>query len=91
MRETIEGRVHLAQNIPLDNITVDHLDSLLGIKKSVPLTCEEMARSLRVTFFPHNRCSRAVAEFADELRNTLQELGVEVIPFEAALNSRLVC
>ena len=64
---------------------IEPLRSLLGIRSPVALTCEEMIRSLQVTFFPYNSCNERVTVFTDALKETFAELGVRVLPFETLL------
>lgn len=65
----------------------DTVFRLFGIKENVPCVAEDMARSLTVTFFPHDpsRVSRNIKTFAAKLDKTLRELGVNVISYEEAL------
>ncbi|MEX1011102.1 MAG: hypothetical protein WDZ29_03495 [Balneolaceae bacterium] len=58
---------------------------LLGIPASVPLTREDMARELKVTFIPPHRHSERLDAFSTLLKKVLKELGTEVIPYEEAL------
>jgi hypothetical protein len=60
---------------------------LLGIQKPVPMTHRSMADSLRVTFFPYGRLSERVAAFAARLRDAMMSSGVEVVPFDAAVEA----
>jgi len=59
--------------------------ALLGICKTVPMTHQQMAESLRVTFFPFGRSSQRVARFADRLRQAMASSGVDVVPFDRAI------
>ncbi len=59
--------------------------ALLGIQKPVPMTHAAMAKSLRVTFFPHGHPSARVAEFAKRLHDAMLANGVDVVPFEKAV------
>jgi hypothetical protein len=58
---------------------------LLGIEGSIPLTHETMARGLRVTFFPWGSPTPEVAAFAARLERSMAACGVEIVPFERAL------
>ncbi len=58
---------------------------LLGIGGRVPLTLRTMARSLRVTVFPHGTMTTRVAAFAARLERSMASWGVEVVPFDRAL------
>ena len=61
---------------------------LLGFPRDVPLVPDEMARGLKVTFYPISSASDRVRQFAERLRVALVEAGVHVIPFEEAGDSR---
>jgi len=58
---------------------------ILGIKPHVPLTPEEMARSLRVAFYPETCGTQKLQTFLRKLRFALKESGVSVISYEEAL------
>lgn len=59
--------------------------SLFGLGASVPLTPREMASALCVTFYPPHERSPRLDAFTAQLRRSFVALGVEVLPFEAAL------
>ncbi len=59
---------------------------LLNLSDRVPLTLSEMAHSLNVTFYPPHQESERLSRFADRLRDTLDALGVNVIPYDEALD-----
>lgn len=59
--------------------------NLFGLSASVPLTAQEMANALRVTFYPPHEHSPRLDWFTARLRACLVDLGVEVLPFEEAL------
>jgi hypothetical protein len=58
---------------------------ILGTKFPVPLTPREMAKSLRVTFFPGD-CSEKLENFVQRFRLSLLDAGVEVLSYEQALS-----
>jgi len=58
---------------------------ILGIDKPVPLAPSLMARNLRVTFFPSRSPSPRLQKFAQHLGIAMQECGVDVLPFDRAL------
>lgn len=70
-------------------LSEDAINLILGIKDKVPLTSEQMARGLTVTFFPRQKeaVSANVKEFTEELRAALKSAGVKIIPYEEALHS----
>ena len=57
---------------------------LLGFHRAVPLTPNEMARSLRVAFYPAQRTVK-LTQFLENLGATFRELGVEMLTYEQAL------
>ncbi len=61
--------------------------NLLGIGERVPLTLRTMARSLRVTFFPHGSMTARVAAFAARLERSMAAWGVDVVPFDRAVTA----
>ncbi len=80
-----EHRHTIENHLPV--ITEEASRVLLGIRQAVPMTHSAMAENLRVTFFPFGRSSRKVTEFADRLRSAMSACGVEVIPFEQAIEA----
>ncbi len=58
---------------------------LLGISSDVPLTEEEMAKELTVTFLPPNENTPRLNDFASKLKSALNALGAKIIPYEEAL------
>lgn len=70
---------------PAQAITEDVGRVLLGIEKPVPMTHAAMAKSLRVTFFPHGHPSARVAGFARRLEKSMHVNGVDVVPFDKAV------
>lgn len=65
----------------------DAIFRIFGIEKKVGCEAEEMARSLTITFFPHNpsSISKNVKTFAEELEKALRTLGVTIVAYEEAL------
>lgn len=61
------------------------LGRLLGFPSPVPLTARDMARSLRVAFYPAPATSVKLNQFLAQLTATFLELGVEVMSYEQAL------
>ncbi|MDP3882945.1 MAG: hypothetical protein Q8Q48_02730 [Candidatus Staskawiczbacteria bacterium] len=69
-------------------MSIETIKKILGIKGKVDLTPLEMAKDLRITFFPNkNNVGGEVKEFGKKLENTFKNLGVTVIPYENALES----
>ncbi len=67
-------------------VTDDAIKAMLGIEKSVPLSPEGMARSLRVTFFPGGRMTPRLQAFSEKLHDALIASHVTVLPYEEALS-----
>jgi hypothetical protein len=65
----------------------DLIFDLLGISSNVPLTEPEMARELRVTFLPPHSRTERTKKFSATLKETLAEVGVEVVPIESAMTA----
>ena len=60
------------------------IERILGIEGDTPLTPIEMTRNLKVTFFPAGNASNLVRQFSHNLRDSLSELDINIIPFEEA-------
>jgi hypothetical protein len=58
---------------------------ILGMERHLPLTPEEMAASLRVTFFPVPSATERVRAFAARLRDALRDAGVTIVEYQEAL------
>ncbi|MBC8465104.1 MAG: hypothetical protein H8D63_01915 [Parcubacteria group bacterium] len=60
---------------------------ILGIEEDVYLEPEEMADKLNITFYPYDpvEVSADVLAFSARLKETLVELGANIVPFEKAL------
>jgi hypothetical protein len=67
-------------------ITSEAMRAMLGIEKTVPLSPDAMAQSLRVTFFPGGKMTARLTAFTEKLRNALLLSNVDVIPYERALS-----
>jgi hypothetical protein len=57
---------------------------IMGFERRVPLSPSEMARELRVTFYPIREASERVRTFTLWLRQALIDCGVEVVSYESA-------
>ncbi|MBI2610044.1 hypothetical protein HYW53_02605 [Candidatus Giovannonibacteria bacterium] len=71
-------------------LSVDAIKIVLGIsEEEIPLDPDEMAKKLSVTFYPieGHIVSERVLDFSEKLRQTLSDLGVNIIPYEKALVS----
>lgn len=68
-------------------LSQEALDKIIGIKEIVPLSHLEMAKIMKVTFFPFDEeyLSKNILNFYRDLKIKLNELGVEVIPYEKSL------
>lgn len=67
-------------------VTSEALRAMLGIKKTVPLSPDAMAQSLRVTFFPGGKLTPSLVAFSEKLRSALLRSNVEVIPYDKAVS-----
>lgn len=63
----------------------DALKRIIGIKRDVPMTSAEMAKSLRVSFYPSKITTEALRFFVKQLKEALEEAGVEVLDYDQAL------
>ena len=61
------------------------LQQIIGIKRDIPMTPCEMARSLRVAFFPSSTSSQRLCSFLHELKGALRVWGAEVVSYEQAM------
>lgn len=69
-------------------ISATVITKILGIDKGVDLTPIEMAKNLKVTFFPHaDNVSEEIINFGNKLEKTFNELGAEVVPYNKALKT----
>lgn len=59
---------------------------LLELSGPIPLTCDDMARSLAVTFYPPHQENNRLNRFSSALKKALNECGVTVIPFDQSLD-----
>lgn len=68
-------------------LSQDALQKILGIEEKVHVSALEMADNLNITFFPD--CSQDISQttidFSRELRRTLEELKVNIVPYEDAI------
>ncbi len=73
------------EDFKIMNLSLEAIQNLLGIKEKIPLTPQEMARTLRVTFIPFSKGEKGIELFAARLKSAMQEIGVEIIPYEEAV------
>jgi len=75
----------MIQNI----LSKEAIQKILGLEGNICLTPEEMIEKVKVTFFPiiPEGTSQEVKSFGEELKTTLEKLGVDSIPFEDSLVS----
>ncbi|MDZ7726352.1 MAG: hypothetical protein U5L75_02100 [Candidatus Campbellbacteria bacterium] len=63
---------------------------ILGLKldKKVCLTPYEMAKTIKVTFFPYDKekVSNNVIKFAEKIESQIKDIGVEVVPYNESLS-----
>ncbi len=73
------------KNMP---VGIETIKTILGINKRIDLTPSEMAKNLKVTFFPHNNyIDKEIISFGKKLEITFKELGVKIIPYSNALKT----
>ena len=67
-------------------ISYEAVQKIIGIKEKVTLTPPEMAKILNITFFPtiSSNISPDVLAFVELLKKSLQEIGVNIVPYEEA-------
>jgi hypothetical protein len=68
-------------------IDQETLQIILGIKERVHITKEDMADNLNITFFPYvdKNISENIVKFSQRLKETFQELNVNIVPYEKSL------
>ena len=68
-------------------LSQEALNKIIGIKETVPLSHNDMAKFMSVTMFPfkETEVSLNVLSFYKEVELKLKELGVNVIPYEKSL------
>lgn len=68
-------------------VSQEALEKILGISQGTPLSAEEMAKKLKITFFPFDpkKLSPNVQSFVKKFEAALIDLGVTIIPYEKAL------
>jgi len=68
-------------------IEIGAVRALLGLRRPVPTTLQEMSQSLRVLFIPGTRLSPRLQSFGEKLRTAFQELGVRILESQEAFDS----
>ncbi len=60
---------------------------MLGIREQTQIKPEEMASRLKLTFFPYDekKISKNILDYTERLRNTLNELSVNIVPYNEAI------
>ena len=60
------------------------LHAILGTATDTPLEPNQMAKGLKVTFFPYAKgdVNDETLAFVEELKRALEELGIEILPYE---------
>lgn len=63
------------------------IKKILGIKRDIPLTTEEISKKLKITYFPEisNNISKEVASFNDDLKKVFIKLGIQIIDYKDAV------
>lgn len=67
-------------------IHTETVANVLGLRPDMPLQIDEMLHKLRVTFYEANPISNALKLFFNTLQSNFQQIGIEVIPYDEALN-----
>jgi hypothetical protein len=68
-------------------LSQEALEKILGIEEKISITAEEMADKMNVTFYPHvgKNIDQEVFSFVEQLKKAFNELKVNVVPYEKAL------
>ena len=66
-------------------LSLEAIRHILGCNSAVPLSISEMARALRVAFYPSNFCNEKLQNFLSALQSIFERAGVEVLSYEDAL------
>ena len=67
-------------------LSLEAQEVILGIKNPVLVNAKEMARALNLTFYPNSsKVSENIHTFLISFKKTLEALGVNIIPYEQAL------
>jgi hypothetical protein len=72
----------------IECISKSAICSILGIKESTPITLEEMARELYITFYPHSSMTSQLELFIRKLKQTFLYWGINVIDYEHTLKEK---
>jgi hypothetical protein len=73
---------------PLNTLSAEAVESLLGLEQNVPLEIDHMARQLCVTFSPNPNLSDHLKQFATRLQKVLLLLDAQVLTFDDALDTQ---
>lgn len=79
---------HLKKKIKIFvmSLSVETIKNILGISGGVDLIPSEMARNLKITFFPHKEnIDEEILEFGEKLKTAFKNLGVQIIPYNEAI------
>jgi hypothetical protein len=71
-------------NCPLNNISSDSLNQILGIPLDTPLGIDEMCKRLRPVIYPAPELSARLERFCHALAASMHELGIAVLSKEKA-------
>ena len=70
----------------MEKLSQEAIQLILGIKEKVCVDPLDMARNLKVTFFPREEKAEShVKQFSSMLKKTLLSLGAEIIPYDKTL------
>jgi len=71
--------------MPLNTETIK---KILGIRREIDLTPIDMAKNLKITFFPNEESvDEEILKFGEKLKTAFINLGVEIIPYNKVLES----
>ena len=77
----------MTASVPDSPLDVAAVRKLLGIRRAVPVSIDDMVRSLKVVFVPGTRETPRLAEFGRKLRAAFDELGIREITAAEALTT----
>jgi hypothetical protein len=70
-------------------ISQSAIEKILGIHEKVEMSPDEMVKKLKVSFYPHrDKANMRLSKFADDLKDSLDRLGVEIVPYDSIYERR---
>lgn len=67
---------------------IDAVNKILGIDERIPLTVDDMGKSLQVTFYKVNEVSERLMTFVSHLEQSFIQVGIDVVSFDNVLDER---